>query len=168
MERSVKADGRGVAIFGQHTFKLEASDSSALPAWCWWWTVLYNIVWPIFILPTLLSWFILSMIPSLALTIFIYNRWDYGTTMLLKGPLYLVYAGGTLLQLFVGKWILVSRFKEKSYKINSLYFLRRLAYTHCLDFAALFLLDTLKGTHSCRWSTISSVLISARGSTSIL
>jgi hypothetical protein len=146
MEQSVKADGRGVSLFGRHTFKQGASDSPALPAWSLWWSVLYTAVWPAVILPALLSWFILSLLPSLVVTTYLYQQCGPKITMALTGPLYIVYAVCVLTQLIVGKWILVSRFTQKVYKIDSIYFLRRLAYAHCLDFAALFCLDIMKGT----------------------
>lgn len=146
MEQSVNADGRGVSLFGRHTFKQEASDSPALPAWSQWWSILYNAVWPVVILPALLSWFILSLLPSLFLTTYLYHKCGPGFTMALTGPLYTIYAICILSQLIIGKWILVSRLTQKVYKIDSVYFLRRLAYAHCLDFAALFCLDVMKGT----------------------
>lgn len=146
MEQSVNTDGRGVSLFGRHTFKQGASDSPALPAWSQWWSVLYTAIWPAVILPTLLSWFILSLLPSVVLTTYLYQHYGSKITMALTGPLYIVYAVCVLSQLIIGKWILASRFTQKVYKIDSIYFLRRLAYAHCLDFAALFCLDIMKGT----------------------
>lgn len=146
MERSVKADGIGVSLFGQHTFKQEAGDSPALPAWSSWWTFFYNAVWPIVVMPALLSWFILSMLFSPLLVAYVHGKWGFRTAMALTGPLYCIYTVCVLSQLIIGKWILVSKFTKKSYKIDSAYFFRRLAYAHCLDFAALFCLEMLKGT----------------------
>ena len=146
MEQSVNADGRGISFFGRHTFKQEASDSPALPAWSQWWSILYNAIWPVFILPALLSWFILSLLPSLLLTTYLYHKCGPRVTMALTGPLYTVYAVCVLSQLIIGKWILVSKLTQKVYNIDSVYFLRRLAYAQCLDFAALFCLGVMKGT----------------------
>ena len=146
MEQFVKADGRGVSIFGRHTFKQEASDSPALPVWSQWWSILYNVIWPVVILPVLLSWFILSLLPSLLSTTYFHHKYGPRITMALTGPLYTVYAVCVLSQLIIGKWILVSKLTQKGYKIDSVYFLRRLAYAHCVEFAALFCLDVMKGT----------------------
>lgn len=144
MEQSVNAHGRGISFFGRHTFNQEASDSAALPAWSQWWSILYNAIWPI--LPALLSWFILSLPPSLTLTTYLYHKCGSRVTMALTGPLYSAYDVCVLSQLIIGKWILVSKLTQKVYKIDSVYFLRRLAYAHCLDFAALFCLGVMKGT----------------------
>ena len=146
MEQSVNADGRGISFFGRHTFKQEAGDSPALPAWSRWWSILYNAIWPVVILPALLCWFILSLLPSLLLTTYLYHKCGPRVTMVLTGPLYTVYAVCVLSQLIIGKWILFSKLTQKVYKIDSVYFLRRLAYAHCLDFAALFCLGVTKGT----------------------
>lgn len=146
MEQSVNADGRGISVFGRHTFKQEACDSPALPAWSQWWSILFHAVWPIIILPALLSWFILSLLPPLLLTTYLYHKCGPRIAMALTGPLYISYAVCVISQLIIGKWILVSKISQKVYKIDSVYFLRRLAYAHCLDFAALFCLGVMKGT----------------------
>ena len=151
MEQSISDDGRGLSLFGRHTFKQEADDLPALPIWSPWWSIIYNFVWPVIVLPALLAWFTLSLIPYGLLATYFSRKCGQKITLALTGPLYTVYAFGVLSQLVIAKWILISRFTQGVYQIDSIWFLRRLAYAHCLDFAGMVCLESLKGTISLPW-----------------
>ena len=145
--QAFESNGKPVAIFGRRIFNTATGESTALHKFSNWWKFLYYLVWPIAILPGLLLWFMLSYLPAMVLVNHIQES-GYGDPngVIWMGPLLVLCAVGSVGQLVIAKWVLVQRFVQRTYSIDSLYFLRRLAYAHCLDFSASFILEMMKGT----------------------
>jgi hypothetical protein len=143
----IEKHGVTISIFGDQKFRHRAGDElMALPTYSHQWRAAYHFLWPLIILPGLLFLFLLSFLPYVSIIETLSRKLGPEVTMTLTVPLYAIYAIGVLCQLVIVKWIVMQRFTTGVHEVYSVHFLRRLAYSHSLQFASLFVLDMMRGT----------------------